>query len=126
VINNEKTQIQYAGAYNPLLMIRNGEVVKYKADRMPIGIYQKDKGRFNNNIIDIQKDDLVYLFSDGYVDQVGNDAGKKYMSKPFQDFLLTIYNEPIQKQGELLDIEFNRWRGSRPQVDDIVIIGIKF
>ena len=121
-INNSK--IDYAGANNPLYIIRDGKMIKYTADRMPIGIHFISFTPFINQTIDIKKGDYLYLFSDGYADQFGGPKGKKYMYKPFQELLLKINNYPMERQKEILDATFEEWKGEREQVDDVLVIGI--
>jgi serine phosphatase RsbU (regulator of sigma subunit) len=117
--------MDYAGANNPLYIIRNGKMLKFPADRMPIGIHFISFTPFTNQKIEIKKGDYLYLFSDGYADQFGGLKGKKYMYKPFQDLLLQNHYKPLQTQKEVLDDTFEKWKGNRDQVDDVMVIGIQ-
>jgi len=125
IIDREAGKINFAGANNPLYLIRNGKMIKHQADRMPIGIHFISFTPFTNQIIDIQKGDYIYLFSDGYADQFGGDLGKKFMYKPFQDLLLKNHSKPMEMQKEILDTTFEKWKGNRDQVDDVLVIGIR-
>jgi len=125
VIDLENMKLDFAGANNPLYLIREGELIQYKADRMPIGIYIKDDRPFTNYLIDIQKGDIIYIFSDGYVDQFGGDKGKKFMPKNFKDLLLENHQKPLEYQKEILDQTIETWKGKSEQVDDILVIGVK-
>jgi serine phosphatase RsbU (regulator of sigma subunit) len=116
--------LDYAGANNPLYLIRDGKMIKHQADRMPIGIHFINFTPFTNQRIQIRKDDYLYLFSDGYSDQFGGLKGKKFMYKPFQDLLLQNHQKPLQTQKEVLDDTFEKWKGARDQVDDVMVIGI--
>lgn len=118
-------KMQFAGAYNSLYMVRQGVIETIKADRMPIGIHERDKEKFTNNDIDIRKGDQFYIMSDGYVDQFGGNDGKKFMAKRFKDLLLDIYTKPMNEQKEIFERELIKWRGDIEQVDDVLIIGIK-
>jgi serine phosphatase RsbU (regulator of sigma subunit)/ligand-binding sensor domain-containing protein len=120
----KKMQIDYSGAYNAMYIIRNGELLETKADRMPIGVHSRDKKSFTNKLVDIQKGDRVYIFSDGYLDQFGGPKGKKFMSKRFKRLLLEIEEYSMEKQKEVLWQRFIEWRGDIEQIDDIIIIGI--
>ncbi|OFX20140.1 MAG: hypothetical protein A2041_10530 [Bacteroidetes bacterium GWA2_31_9b] len=125
IVDIENMKMQYAGAYNPMFMFRNNELIEYKADRMPIGIYVKEKESFTNNEIDLQKGDVFYLFSDGYQDQFGGETGEKFKTKNFKEYLLQIHQKPMAEQRELLNANIDKWRGRWEQVDDIIILGIK-
>jgi PAS domain S-box-containing protein len=124
--DEDKNQLHYSGAHNPLLLMRNNELIQYKADEMPIGIYYGEKDEFTNNIIDIQKDDLIYLFSDGYPDQFGGKHKRKYMIKRFRDKLVEIHHEPLQMQKQILLDELKNWMGPFAQLDDILVMAVKF
>jgi len=118
-------KMQYAGAYNPLYICRNNELIEVKADRMPIGIYIKEKESFTNNEIDLENGDTFYLFSDGYADQFGGEDGQKFKSKNFKELLLEIHHKPMAEQREILNTTIDKWRGRWEQVDDIIILGIR-
>lgn len=124
VIDHKKQILQYSGAYNPLYMIRNNELTEMKADRMPIGIFEKSKP-FNNTEISLQKGDQFYIFSDGYVDQFGGENLEKFKSKRLKEFLLSIHQKPMSEQKELLDKRIKDWMGNNEQIDDILILGFK-
>ena len=117
-------KLQYSGANNPLFVVRNGQLMETMADRQPIGIYVDSKP-FTNHILDLQKDDIIYIFSDGYIDQFGGPQAKKYMIKRFKQLLLDIQDKNMQQQKEHLDKTIEDWKGSEGQVDDILVIGIK-
>jgi serine phosphatase RsbU (regulator of sigma subunit)/ligand-binding sensor domain-containing protein len=125
IIDQEEMKMQYAGAYNPLYLFRNNELIEYKADRMPIGIYVKEKESFTNNIIDLQKGDVFYIASDGYQDQFGGEDGQKFKTKNYKELLLEIHQKPMAEQREILNKRIDEWRGRWEQVDDIIILGIR-
>jgi serine phosphatase RsbU (regulator of sigma subunit) len=118
--------LEYAGAFNPLYLVRDGVLIQTKADKFPIGLFLgEEKKRFTNHTIQLQKGDSVYIFSDGYADQFGGPNGKKFMVNHFRDLLISIATEPIHKQKEILNKTIEQWRGSLDQVDDILVIGLK-
>jgi len=122
-IDKSENKLSYAGAYNPLIMIRNGEIFETPGDKMPIGIYE-NMPPFKRYVIDIEKGDVFYMFSDGYEDQFGGPDGKKFKSKQFKQLLLEIHKQPMEKQKEILEKRFDEWKGSLPQVDDVVVTGL--
>ncbi len=118
--------VEYAGAFNPLYLVRNEELTEIKPDMYTIGINEKgETPAFNNNVLKIEKGDMLYIFSDGYTDQFGGDEGKRFMKKPFKDLLLSISNKKMNEQELILDQTFKAWKGNLNQVDDVLIIGIK-
>lgn len=125
VINHAIHKLEYAGAYNPLYLIRDNSLIEYKADKMPIGIHFMKKDPFTNNIIDYQKDDSLYIFSDGYMDQFGGEKGKKFMAKKFKDLILDIHRMDFKEQASSLLRNFVKWRGNIEQIDDVLVIGLK-
>jgi serine phosphatase RsbU (regulator of sigma subunit) len=116
---------QFAGAYNPLVLIRNSEPVIYKGDKMPIGIHVGHEKPFTNHSFEIAKDDMIYLYTDGYADQFGGPEEKKFKSCTFRQLLADIHNKPLEKQKEILDKTISDWKGELSQVDDIMVIGIR-
>jgi serine phosphatase RsbU (regulator of sigma subunit)/tetratricopeptide (TPR) repeat protein len=117
-------QLQYAGANNSIYIIRKGALAEYKPDKFPVGKFSGQAGAFTNNIIGLEKNDRVYTFTDGYADQFGGPSGKKFKYKQLQELLLSIHDQSMDKQKEVLDTTIERWRGKLEQVDDILVIGI--
>jgi serine phosphatase RsbU (regulator of sigma subunit)/HAMP domain-containing protein len=125
-IDFEKNEIEYAGAYNPMYIIRNNELIEIKADKFPIGMYIGENQKYyTNNKFNLEKGDTVYIFSDGYVDQFGGDKGKKFMAKQFRQTLLDIQSLSMAQQKQHLDSTIEKWKGSQEQVDDILVIGVR-
>ncbi|MGD0340377.1 MAG: SpoIIE family protein phosphatase [Bacteroidales bacterium] len=117
---------EFAGANNPLYLIRNNELIRYKGDRFPIGAFEGSKPQlFVNNEIDILPGDCYYLFSDGYADQFGGPDNKKLRYKKLEELLLEIHNQPMDDQREFLRSKLIEWKGDNDQVDDILVMGIK-
>ncbi|MFP4023813.1 MAG: response regulator [Thiohalospira sp.] len=125
IIDHNKKSLEYAGANNPLYLIRNGELDEIKADRMPIGIHRKAKESFNNHEITLKKDDQIYIFSDGFIDQFGGKDGRKFLTGNFKKLLIENHQKPLSEQKHILEKTFEQWKGDRKQLDDILIIGFK-
>jgi phosphoserine phosphatase RsbU/P len=125
IINKKNNQIQFCGANNPMYLIRHDELITYKGDRMPIGIHLNFNLPFTNQLIDIQKGDMIYLFTDGYADQFGGVHNKKLRYKQFQEILLDLHKKPLNEQNRELSRTLDQWRGNNEQVDDILILGFK-
>ncbi len=126
IFHKKKKILEYAGAYNPLFLIRDGELQEYKADRRPIGIYLVEKSSFTNHKIKIKKGDVIYIFSDGYADQFGGPAQTKFKTVNLKKLLLEINDKPMNKQKQILEDRFNKWKGKLNQIDDVIFIGIRF
>ena len=122
---NSEVNLQFAGANNPLWIVRDSELIVVKGDKQPVGIYGKDIEPFTNHNIELQNGDTFYLFSDGYQDQFGGDKGKKFKSKQFKELLLSIQDQSMQEQKIIIDKSFLNWKGKQDQVDDILVIGIR-
>jgi len=126
VLDFEKRKLEYAGAYNPVYLVRNGELITYKADKVPIGAFiDEELHEYTNNSIDLQAGDMIFISSDGFEDQFGGEQNKKFMVSRFRNLLLSIAPEPVDRQKELLNQAFLDWKGDNEQVDDILVIGVK-
>lgn len=125
VIDNDKRILQYAGANRPLLMIRDSNLVEYKPDKMTIGISALTEKSFTNNIVDIMPGDSFYLFSDGFSDQFGGSADKKFKYKNFRRIIESAGYMPMESQKEYLGSVFDEWKGRSQQVDDVLILGFQ-
>ncbi len=127
---NDKTRIlEYAGAHNPLFLIRNRELKIYNGNKYSIGGNMKRfnmKKEFINHTIEILPEDKVYIFSDGFADQFGGAKGRKFMAKRFRELLVTISNLPMDKQLSVVEKTFDNWKKDYAQIDDVLIIGIEF
>ena len=123
-IDEKMKMMEYAGAYNSLIMVRNNELSEIQADKMPIAIYEKMQA-FQNHEINLENGDVFYFFSDGYVSQFGGGEGKKFKSKNLKNLLLDIHSLPMDNQKLILNKTFEDWKGNLEQVDDIVIVGLK-
>lgn len=148
--DRDSLELEFAGANNPLVIIRKtvhhtisfdnpriseeestndttGEsytIIQLKADKMPIGIYAEQRP-FASIKLQLMPGDALYSFSDGYIDQFGGAQGKKYLIKRFKKFLVNIQHIAIVDQKGLLDTELLEWRGEGEQIDDIIVIGIQ-
>ena len=125
VVDFDKNILWYAGANNPLYLVRNGELTHYRADRMPVAIHYKMEP-FTLHKIDLQKGDAFYIFSDGFADQFGGPQQKKFMSMQLRETLVAMAGMPMLKQGERLNEIFEEWRGDSPQIDDVTLIGVRY
>lgn len=119
-----KQTLNFAGAYNPLIIIRKTEINVFSADRMPIGVYLREND-FTDKFIEIEKNDMLYIFSDGYHDQLGGERNSKFLLKNFRNLLIEISNLPTETQKQLLNERNVQWKNEIPQTDDMLIIGIR-
>ncbi|MCB0395159.1 MAG: SpoIIE family protein phosphatase [Flavobacteriales bacterium] len=125
-INLQTRELQFAGAYNPLYLIRDGIFREVKGDKFPIGIFLgKQTLPFTNHTLKLQENDVFYLFSDGYVDQFGGPRNKKFMSARFKSLLMDIYHLPMEEQSTILEENLDEWRNGSEQVDDILVMGVR-
>ena len=124
----ENMELRYALANQSAYIIRNGESIKLKGDRMPVGRYLVEKEHFQTLSVKLCKGDTVYMFSDGFQDQLGgddSDFGHKFMSKNLVALLAEISSEPMESQKESIKKAFNTWRNNRSQTDDVTLVGIR-
>jgi serine phosphatase RsbU (regulator of sigma subunit) len=124
MIDRNKKKIEYAGAFFPLYLIRNNSLIEIKGDKLIIGMNPSGLA-YENHEIELMEDDILYLFSDGYVDQFGGSENKKFMYRRFRYLLTTIHSFPVNDQKSVLDESIRTWMGGTPQLDDIMVIGFK-
>lgn len=125
-IDFETNMLTFSGAKNPVWIIRNNEILEFKGDKKPIGSYDDvDVSLFTNQEIELQKDDVIYTFSDGYPDQFGGPKGKKFMYGKFKKLLLEIHKKKLDDQHNILDQRYTEWRGKHEQIDDVIVIGVR-
>ena len=142
-INYKTLTLQYAGAFNSLVILRKNIALTYsvtnsrevffgmnmleiKSDKCPIGSNLDGVAdEFTNHTIQLQKDDCIYIYTDGYADQFGGPKGKKFKYNKLKEVLVQSAHLPIDEHYAALDKSFNEWRGSQEQVDDVLVIGVK-
>ncbi|HKL37462.1 MAG TPA: tetratricopeptide repeat protein [Bacteroidales bacterium] len=122
---NQKT-LQYAGAYQPLYLLKNGDLIEYKANRIPVGIERKLEQSFDTHHIPVEEGDMVYLFTDGYPDQISYDQMEKMKIARFKKLIGEIASLNSLEQKIRLEEYFDRWKGPHPQTDDVLVMGVKF
>jgi serine phosphatase RsbU (regulator of sigma subunit) len=118
--------LKFAGANRPLWIIRNSELTVYNPNKFPVGGLQiTHEENFLSHEIQLQPNDSVYIFSDGYADQFGGDSGKKLMTKKFKEMLVSAQHLGMKEQREYLFDYLESWKGQHEQVDDVLVIGVK-
>ncbi len=125
VWNKLDNTLEFSGANNSLWLIRNGELVNYAGDKMPIGQYADELKPFSSHNISLQKNDLIVLCTDGFADQFGGEGGKKLKSKNLKEFIVKNSGSPLPQQKSDLTALFSNWKGQHQQVDDVSLIMIK-
>lgn len=122
-VNLHTLKLNYAGANNPLWIVRDGNLIEYKADKMPIGQMYKNAA-YSNNEINLQEGDAIYSFSDGICDLHSED-NKKFMKKRLRELLLSIQDKTMSEQKAIISETLKKWQGNAEQVDDMLLIGVK-
>ncbi len=132
ILDSDSSELQYAGAFRPLIIIRGEKTIELKADKMPVSFMKIDERPFRNNIINMQKDDVVYMFSDGIPDQFGNKedgSESKFTTRRLVKLLQTIHDKPFDEQQQIILEKLHQWRtnegGNFAQTDDIVLCGFR-
>ena len=124
ILDTKTYKINFAGAYRPLFLIHDAELIVFKGDKQPVGSYLKEK-LFTDHYIQLEKNDIIYLFTDGYYDQIRQKDMKKFMLSQFKKLLLEIHNLPLEEQKIILEKKFYEWKQDASQIDDITILGLK-
>jgi len=125
VIDEQNQQIEFSGAYQNMLYVSNGEIHRYKGDKMPIGIHYKENIPFTSEHIKYNPGDSIYLFSDGYIDQFGGEHNKKFRLKNFEHLLANIEDHSLTERKRILAETIEKWKGDQHQLDDIMVIGLQ-
>jgi serine phosphatase RsbU (regulator of sigma subunit)/Tfp pilus assembly protein PilF len=117
--------LTYAGANSHIYIVRNGDLMIYEGDKMPIGYFLVDN-QFRSHTIQLQKSDMVYAFTDGYADQFGGPSGKKFMYRKLIDLLKSLAGHDLMYQRNEVIRSFNQWKGPEEQVDDVCLMGFRY
>lgn len=124
VIDNNTLEMQYSGANSPIYIVKNLEIEQIKPTENPIGVYFAEEA-FRNENIQLAKGNIVYMFTDGFMDQFGGDNGRKFYSKNFKSLLQKYSDKPMSEQQKFLGMTFNEWKRKHEQNDDVLVMGIK-
>jgi serine phosphatase RsbU (regulator of sigma subunit) len=119
-------QLEFAGAYNPLYLIHDGKMQELKADKLTISYFLEVPQSFKSTTVEVKKGDIAYIFSDGYADQMGGPMGARYRYGQLRDFIKDIHELPLSEQKILLEKNFFSWKGDLEQIDDVLLMGVKF
>ncbi|HEY0029932.1 MAG TPA: tetratricopeptide repeat protein [Bacteroidia bacterium] len=125
IFDLKNNTMEYAGANRPLYYIRDNQLNEITPTKVAIGGLTDDTQVFNGHTISLQKNDMIYVFTDGFADQFGGDAGKKFMTKRFKDLLLAIHSKPASEQEAALEHTLKSWQKDISQVDDILVLGVR-
>lgn len=123
--NSSLTEVEYSAANRPLYFVRDGKLIEYKADKTAIAGFTPNEQEFTNRVISLQKNDCLFLSTDGYADQFGGPDGKKMMTRKLKDVLISVSGLTAIEQRKVIEKNFDDWRGAQEQVDDVLLIGIK-
>jgi serine phosphatase RsbU (regulator of sigma subunit) len=123
-IHKAKQSISWSGANNSLWYVADGKLNEIKGDKQPIGKTENAKS-FTTHEVGYQTGNHFYLYTDGYADQFGGSKGKKFKYRQLQEFVLANSFRTMEEQKQMLEEEFDNWKGNLEQVDDVTIIGLK-
>jgi serine phosphatase RsbU (regulator of sigma subunit) len=128
VFDKKSKVLSFAGAFNPMYIIRDNKLIEFKGNRFSIGLDETESNDqiFDTHEVTIHPNDVIYIFTDGYADQFGGTAGKKFKYRRFRHLLLSIHKLPFDQQANQLDQSLKNWKGNYDQVDDILVIGADF
>ncbi len=124
-VNTDTLKMEFAGANNLIYLLRGENFDQIKADRMPVGLHRMQDKPFTTNTVQLQRNDLIYLFSDGFVDQFSEKTKRKFSKARLRELLIQIKDLDMKTQYEIIEAMFLKWKGNYIQVDDILLIGLK-
>ncbi len=125
VVDASNQKLQFSGAFRPMYLLRKDQLIVIRGDAMPIGIYNVKEVSFTNKEVPFQENDMIYLFTDGYVDQIGGLERKTFKSIRFKALLKEVHSKPLDEQSHILREEHEIWRSGSEQIDDIMILGVR-
>lgn len=121
----DMNELTYAGAYNPVWIVRNGILQQYNTDKQPVGFHPGESQQFKQHTISLIANDVIYTFTDGYADQFGGPKGKKFKYKQLETLLTAIAGLPLNEQQSVVEETFRKWKGDVEQIDDVLVVGIR-
>lgn len=125
-VNKSKSEFTYTSAKRPAIFVRDKQLSEFKGSKHTLGGFRSEEKVFDEITKTYQEDDVIYLFTDGYIDQFGGPENKKFMIRRFRDLLVSIHSKPIAEQKQKIESAISDWIGTNDQTDDIAVIGIRF
>lgn len=126
IIDVQKSMLSFAGAVNPLYIVRNKQLYELRGDMMPVGIGAEEELPFTSHQFELAEGDCLYLFSDGFADQFGGQHGRKFKYQPFRDLMVKSSALPMPGQKMLIEQTFDAWKGNQQQLDDVLVFGLRY
>lgn len=126
IIDLKTKVLNFAGAFNPVYILRNNNLVEISGDMMPVGVGAEEELCFTSHLYDLQQGDVIYLFTDGFADQFGGPGNRKFKYKPFRELLAANSHLPMQEQKSIIERTFFEWKGNFHQLDDVLVFGFRF
>lgn len=126
IINLDTGELNFSGAFHPIYIVKSDHrLIEIPGDKMQIGVAADEEHPFSNHVIKLDKGDMIYLFTDGFIDQFGGTEDKKFKYPAFRNLIKEIHKFPLHIQKERLEESFTTWKGNHPQLDDILVFGIR-
>jgi serine phosphatase RsbU (regulator of sigma subunit) len=126
IIDPKSHMLSFAGAFNPVYIIRDGQLIEIAGDMMPVGVGAEEELCFTTHLHELSNNDTIYLFTDGFADQFGGSNNRKFKYKPFREMLSGISAMPMQEQKSIIEKTFNEWKGNLQQLDDVLVFGFRY
>lgn len=126
IVDQKANLLSFAGAFNPVYIVREGNLMEIAGDMMPVGVGAEEELCFTTHLYELNPDDTIYLFTDGFVDQFGGTSNRKFKYKPFREMLTQISSLPMKEQKKTIEQTFNNWKGNLEQLDDVLIFGFRY
>jgi serine phosphatase RsbU (regulator of sigma subunit) len=126
IIDSKTNMLSFAGAFNPVYIVRDHNLVEIAGDMMPVGVGAEEELCFTTHLYELNNRDSIYLFTDGFADQFGGPSNRKYKYKPFRELLSVFSDLPMQDQRSGIEQTFNEWKGNQQQVDDVLVFGFRY
>jgi PAS domain S-box-containing protein len=124
-IDKSSNELAFAGAFRSLMLVRRGKVLELKGSRYPIGFYSDVEKQFDTIYFPLEKEDCLYLYTDGFIDQFGGERDKKLNKFHFKELLQTVHDMTMEEQEAFLEYAFNNWKQDQEQTDDVLVIGLR-
>jgi serine phosphatase RsbU (regulator of sigma subunit) len=126
VINAKTNVMSFAGAFNPVYIVRNHQLIEIAGDMMPVGVGAEEELCFTTHLYELENKDVIYLFTDGFADQFGGPDDRKFKYGPFRELLKSVSHLPMLQQRTVIQSTFNEWKGNLRQVDDVLVFGFVY